>query len=64
MVDLFRDYWWLMFPLAAALGSAWQGWQNTQARRDELRLMQAYAASGKTPPAELMTALRREPGEG
>lgn len=64
MVELFRDYWWLVFPLAWALGAAWQGWLNMQARRDELRLMQAYAASGKAPPAELMTALGHRPEEG
>lgn len=64
MVDLFHDYWWLMFPLAWALGAAWQGWLRSQARRDELRLVQAYAAAGKEPPAELIKALRREPQEG
>ncbi|MBN8552606.1 MAG: hypothetical protein J0L52_06895 [Caulobacterales bacterium] len=64
MVELFGDYWWLIFPLAWMLGSAWQGWLKEQARRDELRLIETYAAAGREPPAELMSALRHRPEEG
>ena len=63
MIELFRDLWWLMFPLAWMLGAAWQGWLNGQARRDEARLIAAYAAAGREPPAELIKALRRRPEE-
>jgi len=59
MAELFRDYWWLMFPLAWMLGAAWQGWLRAQARRDEARLIATYAAAGREPPTEVMTALRR-----
>ena len=64
MVELFRDYWWLAFPLAWALGTAWQGWLKSQARRDELRLMAAYASSGREPPADLVQALGRRDEKG
>ena len=59
MVDLFHDYWWLAFPVAWALGSAWQGWLGHKARRDEMRVMAAYVASGREPPPELVQALAR-----
>ena len=57
MVELFRDFWWLAFPLAWAIGTVWQGWLRGRARQDNMKLMAAYAASGREPPAELVKAL-------
>ena len=63
MADLFRDFWWLAFPLGWGLWSMWDGWLKQRARADELKLMAAYAAGGREPPAELVKALNRNHGE-
>lgn len=63
MLDLFREFWWLAFPLAWAVGSMWQGWLRSRARRDEMNVMAAYASSGREPPAELVKALGRGTGK-
>lgn len=57
MAELFRDFWWLAFPLAWGVAAMWTGWLNAQRRRDETRLLAAYAAAGREPPAELIKAL-------
>lgn len=64
MVELIRDFWWLAFPLAAALCGVWDQWLTSRARADEMRVLAAYAAAGREPPPELMKALRRDPVEG
>lgn len=59
MEDLFRSYWWLIFPLAWFIGSGWQSWLNYRTRRDALRLVQTYAERGQEPPAAVMEAIKR-----
>jgi len=63
MEDLFRSYWWLVFPLAWFIGSGWQSWLNYRSRRDALRLVQTYAERGQEPPAAVMEALNRRDGD-
>lgn len=57
MEDLFRSYWWLLFPLGWFVVEAWQSWLKYRARKDALRLFQAYAESGRAPPDELVKAI-------
>lgn len=57
MEDLFRSYWWLLFPLAWFIGSGWQSWLSYQTRRDALKLVQTYAEKGQEPPAAVMNAI-------
>lgn len=64
MVELIRAFWWLVFPLAAVICGAWAQWMKSRTRTDEMRVLAAYAAAGKEPPAELLRALRRDPVEG
>lgn len=64
MVELIRDFWWLVFPLAAVLCGVWEQWLKSRARADDMRVLAAYAAVGREPPPELMKALRRNPVEG
>lgn len=59
MVELFRDFWWLAFPLAWGVASAWRGWLTSRSRRDEMRLMATYAKAGHEPPEALIKALGR-----
>ena len=49
MEDIFRSYWWLLFPLGWFVAEGWQSWLKYRARRDALRLVQAYAEKGQTP---------------
>jgi hypothetical protein len=59
MEDLFRSYWWLLFPLGWFIASGWQSWLNYRSRKDALRLVETYAAKGQEPPAELIRAIER-----
>jgi hypothetical protein len=53
MENLFYSFWWLLFPLAWVLLSAWRSWLRYQTHRDHLDVMRTYAARGKSPPSGL-----------
>ena len=57
MEDLFRSYWWLLFPLAWFVIAGWRAWLRHQSRRDVVDLVKSYAASGKEIPAGLLDKL-------
>lgn len=57
MEDLFRSYWWLLFPMGWFVAEAWQSWLRYRARQDALRLFQTYIEKGQTPPDDLMKAI-------
>ncbi len=54
MEDLFRDYWWLIFPIfGMAMGVA--GMFSSERRsRDVIALIKSYTDQGKEPPPELV----------
>ncbi len=54
MEDLFRSYWWLLFPLSWFVIGGWNSWLNYRRSRDAMDLMRTYAASGKEPPPDLL----------
>jgi len=54
MEDLFRSYWWLLFPVSWIVFDGFQRWLAYRARRDTL---ESYAASGREPPPELVARL-------
>lgn len=58
MDDLFRSYWWLLFPLGFFVFGAWDRWLVYQRSKDQLDLIKSYAAQGKEPPPELMRTVR------
>lgn len=58
MDDLFRSYWWLLFPIGAFVFGAWDRWLAYRRSRDHLELIKSYAAQGKEPPADLMRSVR------
>lgn len=60
MEDIFRSYWWLLFPLGWFIASGWQSWLGYKARRDALKLVQTYAEKGQEPPAELLRSLTQK----
>lgn len=57
MEDIFRSYWWLLFPLGWFVAEAWQSWLRYRARKDALRLLQSYAEKGQTPPEDLVRSI-------
>jgi hypothetical protein len=53
MTELFREYWWLIFPL---MGFAFGGFgmvMGLAMHRDRMRVLRTYAEKGQTPPPEL-----------
>jgi hypothetical protein len=59
MEDLFRSYWWLLFPLAWFVVGGWQSWLNYRRHRDTLDIIKTYADSGKDVPAGLRPGAQR-----
>ena len=59
MEDLFRSYWWLIFPLSWFVAEAYQRWLAYRANRDTLDLIKTYAQSGREPPPELLAKLNK-----
>lgn len=64
MEDLFRSYWWLLFPLAWMAIGGFQSWLSYLRRRDSLRLIRHFADSGKDIPAGLIDKLGRRDATG
>lgn len=58
MLSLFRDFWWLVFPLGWFLIAAWRAWLDYKARRDVLDLIETYTKAGREPPPELFARLK------
>lgn len=63
MEDLFRSYWWLIFPIGAFVFGAWDRWLNYQRSRDALDLIKTYSAQGKEVPPELLRQVQEDPWE-
>jgi hypothetical protein len=64
MEDIFRSYWWLLFPIGAFVFGAWDRWLTYRRSRDHLDLLKSYAAQGKEPPPELVRGVSDDmPGE-
>jgi hypothetical protein len=54
MEDLFRQFWWLIFPLFG-MGMAVLGMFTSERRsRDVIALIKSYTDQGKEPPPELL----------
>lgn len=63
LVELWRDYWWMIFPIAG-LGFGFLGMLGDQRRQERaLDILRTYAEQGKEPPPELLRALSRAGGE-
>lgn len=55
--DLFRSFWWMIFPLSWIVIEAYQRWLAHRVRRDTVALLKTYAESGREPPPELLARL-------
>ncbi|MCR5880273.1 hypothetical protein [Phenylobacterium sp. J367] len=58
MEDLFRSYWWLLFPLGFFIFGAWDRWLVYRRSRDHLDLLRSFTDQGKEPPPELLRTIR------
>lgn len=59
MEDLFRSYWWLLFPLSWFIFGAFNSLLNYRRQRDTLDLIRTYAEKGQEPPEALLKVLER-----
>lgn len=53
MEDLFRDYWWLLFPISWIVIAAFRGLLAERRRDAAMDLVRAYAEKGQAAPPEL-----------
>jgi len=60
MEDLFRSFWWLLFPLAAFAFGAWDRWLAYRRSREQLELIKTYATQGKEVPPELLKRIQEQ----
>ncbi|MBX3476410.1 MAG: hypothetical protein KF910_02275 [Brevundimonas sp.] len=59
MEDLFRSYWWLLFPMAWFVVGAFSSFLNYRRQRETLNLLKTYAERGQEPPEALLKVLDR-----
>ena len=59
MEELFRDYWWLMFPLFWLIAGGFHSAMGYRRDRETLDLIKTYADKGQEPPETLLKALDR-----
>lgn len=57
MEDLFRSYWWLLFPMAWFFFGGFSSFLNYRRQKDTLKLIQTYAERGQEPPEALLKVL-------
>lgn len=55
--DIFRQFWWLIFPISWFIFGGFESWLSYRAHRETLDLIKTYAASGREPPPELLAKL-------
>lgn len=54
MEELFRDYWWLIFPIFGMAMAFWGMVQDDRRARNVLNVIRSYTDQGKEPPPELL----------
>ncbi len=57
MNDLFRDFWWLLFPMGFMLLGAFRTWLDYRARREVVDTLREMTAAGREAPAALVAKL-------
>ena len=59
MEQLFRDFWWLVFPLAWIVGKAVTSFLTYQRQKHALDLIRTYAEKGQEPPNALIDLIQK-----
>lgn len=52
--ELFRDFWWLIFPVFGMFMMLWSMFSSERRTRSTLDLIKSYIDQGKDPPPELL----------
>lgn len=60
MEDLFRSYWWLIFPVGWMIAAAFESFGRYHQRSGTLKLLKTYAEQGKEPPQALLDMLKSD----
>lgn len=60
MEDLFRSFWWLLFPLGWMVMGVIGTIGHYLQRRDTLKLLKTYADQGKEPPPGLLDVIKSD----
>lgn len=61
---LFRDFWWLIFPIFGMLMAVWGMIQSDNRSRQVISLIKSYTDQGKEPPPELLKLVSQGLQEG
>lgn len=61
MEQIFRDFWWLIFPIMGFGFGAFGMFMGYRAHRDRMELLKLYAEKGQTPPPEVAKAAEADP---
>lgn len=59
MEQLFRDFWWLMFPLAWLVAGGVSSFCNYRRQSRALDLIRTYAEKGQEPPQALIDLIQK-----
>jgi hypothetical protein len=59
-VEVFDDYWWLLFPLGFFIAAGFGSWMRFKRTQAKMEILKAYAAAGKEPPADLVAQITDE----
>jgi len=62
MEDLFRTYWWLIFPIWGIAMGTWHSFAQYRRQKGMLDLIRTYAQKGEQPPEALLAALTADEG--
>ena len=54
MEDLFRSYWWLLFPLVAFVFAGFGSFLRYRRQKAVLDLIRTYVENGREPPVDLI----------
>lgn len=60
MEELFRSYWWLLFPIFWMVMGVLGSFGQYRQRSDTLKLLKTYADQGKEPPQALLDMLKSD----
>ena len=59
MEELFRDFWWLIFPVGFLVAGGFNSLLGYKRQQDTLKLIRTYAEKGQEPPAALLKILEQ-----
>lgn len=59
MEDLFRDFWWLIFPIFGMFMAVRGGVSGERTQQRVLDLIKSYTDQGKEPPPELLAMAQK-----